>query len=227
MLVARSSSDPAQPSRFRAAVFKATRGFQLNLFCASCPTCVHFILGAVYSRPLPPHYSISMRLFCASDLLFIRWRKIALTFIWHSLSCGVHLSAGKQSRCSSEQGTRALPLQPCLRRGGSGCIRTRPNSRLVGRVRMHPTYHGSGRLASHSILAPGPRRVRLRAHAQRRGDRLGRPASQPRLPAPLSAERGRSRQDPASALRPVPLAPRKPALRLRAPGTPSLLSIRR
>ena len=119
------------------------------------------------------------------------------------------------------------PLQPCLRRGGSGCIRTRPNSRPAGRDRMHPTYHGSGRLASHSNLATAPRCLRLRPDAQRRGDCLGGPAPQPRLPAPLPAQRCRSRQVSPSDHRPVHLARRKPALRLRALGAPSLLSIRR
>jgi hypothetical protein len=137
------------------------------------------------------------------------------------------LSVGKQSRCSSEQGTYALPLQPCFRRGGNGCIRTRPNNGLMARLRVHPTYHGSGRLASHSILATAPRCLRIRPDAQRRGDCLGGPAAQPRLPTPLPAQRCGSRQVSPSHHRPVHLARRKPALRLRALGTPSLLSIRR
>jgi hypothetical protein len=121
---------------------------------------------------------------------------------------------------------RAL-LQPRLHGGGGGCIRTRPNSRLVGRVRMHPTYHGSGRLLSHSTLATAPRRLRLRADTQRRGDCLGGPAAQRRLPAPLQAQRCRSRQVSPSEHWPVRLARRQPALRLRVLGAPSLLSIRR
>ena len=118
-------------------------------------------------------------------------------------------------------------VQPCLRCGGGGGIRTRPNSRPAGRVRVHPTYHGSGRLASHSNLATAPRCLRLRPDAQRRGDCLGGPAPQPRLPAPLPAQHCRSRQVSPSEHWPIHLARRKPALRLRALGTPSLLSIRR
>src|SRR5262249_36519456 len=93
-------------------------------------------------------------------------RNSVLTFVWHSLSCSAQLSVGKQSRCSSEQGTYASPLQPCLCRGGNGCIRTRPKNRLVARVRAHSAYYGSGRPASHLTLAAAPRRLRLRPDAQ-------------------------------------------------------------
>jgi hypothetical protein len=180
----------------------------------------------VYSRTLARSYSIRTRLFCLSDAPFIRQRNITLTFIWHSLSCSAQLSVGKQSRCSSEQRTYASPLQPCLRCGGGGCIRTRPNNRLVARVRVHSTYYGSGRLPSHSTLAAAPRRLRLRPDAQRRGDCVGGPAAQPRLPAPLPPARGWSRQVSPSALRPNDLALAEPAIRRRALGDPSLLSIR-
>lgn len=61
----------------------------------------------MYSRTLARAYSIRTRLFCLSDAPFIRRRNITLTFVWHSLSCSAQLSVGKQSRCSSEQGTHA------------------------------------------------------------------------------------------------------------------------
>jgi len=66
------------------------------------------------------------------------------------------------------------PLQPCPRRGGSGCIRTRPNNRPAGRDRMHLTNHGSGSFASQSNLVTALRCLRLRLDAERRGGRLGR-----------------------------------------------------
>jgi hypothetical protein len=150
-----------------------------------------------------------------------------LTFVWHSLSSSIRLSDWETVEMFVQVKHMRAPLQLCLRRGGSGCIRTRPNNRLMARVRVHSTYHGSGRLAYHSVLAAAPRRLRLRLDAQRRGDRLGGPAPQPRLPARLSAQRCGSRQVSPSHHRPVHLAHRKPALRLRALGTPSLLSIRR
>ena len=165
----------------------------MNLFCAACLSSGHFTLGAVYSQPLPRYCSISVRLFCATDLFFIRRRNIVLTFVWHSLSCIAHLSGWEAVEMFVRERHMRAPVQPCLRCGGGGGIGTRPNSRPAARDRMHPICHGSGRLASHSTLATARRRLRLRPDAQRRGDCLGGLAAQRRLPAPLPGQCCRSR----------------------------------
>jgi hypothetical protein len=203
-----------------------TRDLQTEHFPRNMPNLRAFPSSCcVFSDTLTSLFH-PLALFCSSDVHSIRRRNIVLTFVWHWLSCFAHLSGWETVEMFVRVNHIRAPLQPCLR-GGSGCIRTRPNNRPPRRDRMHPTHHGSGRFASHSTLATAPRRLRLCPDAQRRGDCLGGPAPQPRLPAPLSAQRCRSRQVSPSDLRPVRLARRKPALRLRALGTPSLLSIRR
>jgi hypothetical protein len=141
-------------------------GSTSTTFCAGCLTCEHFHLGAVYSQSLPRDYSIRMRLFCSSDVHSIRWRNIVLTFVWHSLSCIAHLSGWE----TVEMFVRAIHIRAPLSTGPPPRRhRMHPDASeqpAGGRVRVHSTYHGSGRLASHSTLATAPRRLRLRPDAQ-------------------------------------------------------------
>jgi hypothetical protein len=215
------------PLYLRPSSFEMTRDLQTEHFPRNMPNLRAFPSSCcVFSDTLTSLFH-PLALFCSSDVHSIRRRNIMLTFVWHSLSCFAHLSGWETVEMFVRVNHIRAPLQPCLRRGGSGCIRSRPNNRPARRDRMHPTHHGSGRFASHSNLATASRRLRLCPDAQRRGDCLGRPAPQPRLPAPLPAQRCRSCQVSPPALRSVHLARRKPALRLRALGASSLLSIRR